>query len=201
MFTEMKKRRYTLKRRAESREATHLRIVEAAALLHETLGPKTTTISAVAEAAGVQRLTVYRHFPDEAALFRACTSHWLAQHPPPEPGQWDTVADPTDRALAALTALYRYYRRTRRMWEQAYADEKDVPALRAPMHEFRAYLVGMADSLARPIDAGANSYAVIATLRHAVHFATWASLSGQGLRDEQAAELAASWIAGAIREN
>jgi hypothetical protein len=33
----------------------------------------------------VQQLTVYRHFSDEAAILRACTQHWLAQHPRPSP--------------------------------------------------------------------------------------------------------------------
>ena len=77
------KRRYTLKDRARSQEDTRRRIVEAAVALHEELGPRATSIAAIAERAGVQRLTVYRHLPDEEALFRACTSHWRAAHPLP----------------------------------------------------------------------------------------------------------------------
>ena len=69
-------------------EETRRRIVEAAAGLHENVGPRDTTISAIAEKAGVQRLTVYRHFPDETELFKACTAHWLALNPPPDPASW-----------------------------------------------------------------------------------------------------------------
>ena len=77
--------------------------------LHEELGPRATTISAIAEEAGVQRLTVYRHFPDETAVFQACTAHWLGLNPPPDPSGWAAIEDPLERLKAALTAFYRYY--------------------------------------------------------------------------------------------
>ncbi len=69
-------RKYELKQRAEKMSETRMRIVEATVELHEKLGPARTTISAIADRAGVQRLTVYRHFPDERSLFRACSGHW-----------------------------------------------------------------------------------------------------------------------------
>jgi len=78
------KRPYQLKKRAMSREETRRKIVEATMHLHEEIGPRATTISAIAERAGVQRLTVYNHFPDETAVFQACTSHWLSLNPPPD---------------------------------------------------------------------------------------------------------------------
>src|SRR3712207_5397895 len=104
-------RKYQLKRRAEKQEETHQRIVEAAVDLHERLGPAQTTISAIAERAGVQRLTVYRHFPDEEAVFRACTSHCRARNPAPDPAGWSAVADPVARLRLALTELYGYFER------------------------------------------------------------------------------------------
>ena len=78
-------REYKKRKRAESEEATRQRIAAAAAELHEHVGPARTTFSAVAERAGVQRATLYRHFPDEDALFEACSSHWSARNPPPDP--------------------------------------------------------------------------------------------------------------------
>src|SRR5262245_61225968 len=108
-------RRYKQSQRALSQEETRARIVEATVALHEDPGPRATTISAIAEKAGVQRLTVYRHFPDEASLFKACSSHWEAQNPPPDPTLWAEIADAHERARTALVALYRYYRRTRGM--------------------------------------------------------------------------------------
>ena len=82
------KRRYRKRRRAELEDETRRRITEAAVELHGTVGPARTTISAVAERAGVQRATLYRHFPDEEALFDACSSHWAAQHPLPDLADW-----------------------------------------------------------------------------------------------------------------
>src|ERR1700704_6593204 len=99
-----------MKRRAESEEATRLRITESAVELHGTLGPARTSISAVAERAGVRRSTVYRHFPDEAALFGACSAHWTAANPPPDIASWKGIADPAERFERALEEMYGYYR-------------------------------------------------------------------------------------------
>jgi AcrR family transcriptional regulator len=82
----MTPRKYELKRRAVHQERTRQRIVEAALELHGTVGPARTTISAIAERAGVRRMTVYRHFPDERALFEACTTHGLRHLPSARPG-------------------------------------------------------------------------------------------------------------------
>ena len=190
----MKKRSYTLKKRAESRETTRARIVAATMALHEELGPKNTTISAVAERAGVQRLTVYRHFPDETALFRACTSQWLVDNPPPDPEQWEALAG-IRRVRAALTVLYGYYRRTRRMWTAAHRDEGEVRALRQPMRKFHDYLDGVAADLTRGIAAtGAKRDRVALTLHHAVQFDTWRSLSARGASDQTIADLVVAWL-------
>src|SRR3712207_9282767 len=81
-------REYKKRKRAEDEAQTKLRITEATMNLHETVGPARTTVSAIAEAAGVQRATVYRHFPDEDALVDACSSHWRTLHPAPDPTPW-----------------------------------------------------------------------------------------------------------------
>src|ERR671915_1215643 len=99
-------RKYEMKRRARRQEETRRRIIEATVELHQTVGMARTTISAIAEKAGVQRLTVYRHFPDERALFHACTGHWRAANPPPEPGPWSQIADPHERLGMALAEVY-----------------------------------------------------------------------------------------------
>ncbi len=196
MFIEMKKRSYTLKKRAESREATRDRIVAATMALHEELGPKNTTISAVADRAGVQRLTVYRHFPDETALFRACTSQWLVDNPPPDPVRWQSATG-VERVRAALAALYGYYRRTQRMWAAAHRDEAEVRALRQPMKKFHDYLGTIAADLAAGIAAGGKQREMAGlTLHHAVRFETWRSLSSQGTTDRTIADLVVAWLSG-----
>src|ERR671925_1066982 len=96
------KRPYRMKRRAELEQQTRLRITESAVALHEELGPARTSISAVAERAGVRRSTVYRHFPDDEALFAACSSHWRAGHAPPDSKPRREVRSPAAGAAALM---------------------------------------------------------------------------------------------------
>ena len=107
-------RKYEKKRRAELEAETRRRITEAAVELHGTVGPARTSISAIAERAGVRRSTVYRHFPDEAALFDACSSHWAAANPVPDMAAWASIDDPDERLRTTLDELYAFYRRTER---------------------------------------------------------------------------------------
>ncbi|MGA8260058.1 MAG: TetR/AcrR family transcriptional regulator [Arenicellales bacterium] len=193
----MAKRRYTKRRRAEQEEDTRKRILEAAVALHGELGPRDTTISAIAERAGVQRLTVYRHFPDDYALFRACTSHWLASNPPPDPDLWAQGGDPRKLTHDGLASLYAYYRQTSYMWRLSYRDYDEVPALQGPMREFEQYLDRIRDRL---FDAWAPSRgraaAVRAVLGHCLRYSTWRSLADEGLGDEGIADLMAAWLDG-----
>src|SRR5215469_2787592 len=105
-------RKYQLHQRAQRQAETRQRIIDAAVELHTTLGPAQTTVSAIAERAGVERPTFYRHFPDEHALLTACSSHYLVTHPLPDPTSWGLIADPQTRLRRALAEVYAYYRRT-----------------------------------------------------------------------------------------
>src|SRR5206468_9311193 len=110
------KRPYRMRRRAELEEQTRRRITESTVALHEELGPAATSIRAIAEHAGVRRSTVYRHFPNEESLFAACSSHWRAANPPPDPGRWSSIADATTRTQTALRDLYAFYAQTQDMY-------------------------------------------------------------------------------------
>jgi AcrR family transcriptional regulator len=193
-----KKRAYRLSARADSQAETRERIVEAAMHLHETLGPAHTPMSAIAERAGVQRLTLYRHFPDEAAMFAACTAHWGAQHPFPDAALWDGIKDPAARAAAALTALYDYYAGTRRMWFVAYRDVGLVKPIQPVIAHADAHLTDVAESLAASFRVkGSTLRHLTVTLRHALAYATWSSLDEQGLDTRGKVALVAQWLAGA----
>ena len=104
-------RSYTLKKRAERQAETRRRIVEAAVDLHSTLGPSATTLSMIAEKAGVQRHTLYAHFPDERSIFMACSGLAHERDPSPTADAWRRIADPTERLTVALTAVYGWYER------------------------------------------------------------------------------------------
>jgi AcrR family transcriptional regulator len=179
-----------MSRRADSVEETRRRIVEAAVALHGTAGPARTTISAVAEQAGVGRLTVYRHFADDHELFRACTSHWLALNPFPDPTAWSAIADPETRLRRALTELYSWYRETGAMMGNFVRDAPLVPALRERLEEWEAYLDAARRALAPGLGAGRRSTTLqLAALAHALDFHAWASLARHGLDDAAAADL------------
>jgi AcrR family transcriptional regulator len=187
-------RRYRQTRRAELQDETRLRITEAAVDLHGTLGPSRTTVSAVAERAGVQRATVYRHFPDERALFAACSSHWRAANPRPDPATWAAIEDLDRRRRAALTELYAYYARTEEMLANLIRDQDRVDAVRSQFAPFWQYLDAVAASLVPP-RAGRR---VRAALRHAVDFRTWQSLTrDNGVSDREAVDLMVALARGA----
>jgi AcrR family transcriptional regulator len=197
-----RKRAYRKRRRAQLEAETRLRITEAAVDLHGSIGPSRTTISAVADRAGVQRATVYRHFADEEALFAACSSHWLAQHPLPDPATWAKIHDPAERLWLALGELYNWYEQGDPMLERTTRDVALVPALQPPMEAFNGWLDAAADTLlrGRP-ERGARRRRVRATLGHALAFETWRSLvRRQGMSQSETIELMQALAAVAARD-
>ncbi len=185
------KRPYRKRQRAELEDRTRLRITESAVALHGSLGPSRTSISAVAQHAGVRRSTVYRHFPDEATLFAACSSHWAAANPPPNLSSWAAIGDPGKRLSLALRELYAHYRRTERMMENILRDEDTVPAVKRTFRGFREYIAAARDVLMGGRKArGRARQRLLAALGHTLAFTTWRSLvREQGLGDRQAADL------------
>jgi AcrR family transcriptional regulator len=169
---------------------TRRRITEAAVELHGTLGPARTTFSAVAARAGVQRLTLYRHFPDETALFEACSSHWMAMNPPPDLAAWRAIADPAGRLRTALGELYAYFDGTADMWERVYRDAPLVPAMEKPFARWCAYLDQARDALAGGLTGrGQRRTAARTALGLALSFSTFATLKQQGASARSAAAL------------
>ena len=187
----MATRTYTKKRRAEQESETRRRIVEAVYALHGEIGPARTTITAIAERAGVERLTVYRHFADEGEIFAACGAHFQEVVPPPDPAGWADVTDPPARLRAALLALYDYYRRAEPNLAKAQRDAAELPALAAVLAPFDRLLEGVRDDLVArwPGSDGARPR-LAAAIGHALRLDTWRSLARvEGLDDAAAADL------------
>jgi len=193
------KRPYRMRRRAQLEEQTRLRITESAVALHGSVGPARTSVTAVAQRAGVRRSTVYRHFPDEVALFQACSSHWMRSNPPPELASWASVKDPADRLKLALEQLYPYYRATEGMLGNILRDESTMPVVEDLMRSFRGFLAATADVLmaGRRLRGGSRRRARGA-IGHALAFSTWHSLAReQGLDDAESAALMCRLVAAA----
>src|SRR5262245_53982977 len=189
------KRRYVLRARAEHVAETRARIVNAIMKLHEEVGPRNTTVSAIAARAGVERLTVYRHFPDDAAMFAACFHRYFELNPPPEPSTWAGEVDPLRRARRGLEDLYLFFARTEPMLRKVYRDVDEFGSLRKIMNQFDAHLRSLGDSLsaAWPRDKAAPRRQAI--LRHATKFATWQSLEAEGVDHKQKVALILQWLA------
>ena len=190
------RRSYRKQRRADLEAETRLRITVSALDLHGTVGPSQTSISAVARRARVRRSTVYRHFPDETALFRACSAHWAAQNPPPDLGVWATIARPNDRLRTALIELYGFYGRTEQMLDNLFRDETTVPVVRQQFSGFRSYLQQARDALmAGRSVRGDVRRRTRGAVGHAVAFSTWKSLvREQRLSNVEAAALMVSAV-------
>jgi len=178
------KRSYRLGRRAEAQAETRRRIIQAAVDLHTTLGPAATSLSAIAERAGVQRHTLYAHFASDGDLFDACSAHWNEQHPFPSPDQWVSIDDPLRRLRRALEDVYGWYREV----EDAVAVlDRDAHLYPEIWQARRQRLARLADALALGLPRRKSLRAAVG---HAVEFDTWRSLARrQGLSDRAAAEL------------
>src|SRR5688500_8925045 len=176
-------RPYRKRARAEQEEATRERITEATVRLHGSVGPARTTVAGIAREAGVQRATVYRHFPDEHALFEACTAHYWAQHPLPDIESWKEVRDPAERLRTGLAGFYDFYEENEAMIEKTNRDRGLVPAMEAPAAAFLGMLAYARDVLVTGRRERGNARRrVEAAIGHALFFPTWQSLARmQGL--------------------
>ena len=165
-----------MKRRAELEAQTRRRITESAVELHGTLGPARTSMSAVAEHAGVRRSTVYRHFPDEAALFGACQPTGRSQ---PAAGPRPLGADrgPGRAPATALGELYAYYRRTEQMLDNLLRDEHAVPLVAERFAAYHQFLATPPTSSPRGRGLRGTPPRTRAAIGHALAFRTWQALA------------------------
>jgi AcrR family transcriptional regulator len=190
----MKKRKYEMKDRARLIEETRERITEATIDLHLKVGPAATQVSEIARRAGVERRTVYNHFPDQESLLQACSQHWRRLHPTPDPASWLAIDDPPTRLHRVLYDLYAWYRETEAMTAKVLRDAETLPPLRKIIDSgLEAYLGRvrsiLADTAAPPSRHRARTEAAVNAV---VDFHFWRSLAPLG--DEAAAELAVGLV-------
>jgi AcrR family transcriptional regulator len=181
--TSSPRRRYEKRARATKEQETRQRILEAALALHGTLGPARTTISAIAERAGVRRATVYRHFPDERSLFLGCSGLSRERNPPPDPALWATIADPAERLEAALDPIYRWYARIEPLLTAVLRDADAMPIIAELQATGRlAYLATVEDGLAAGWGVrGTAARRLRAAIGLALDFHSWQTLHRRGL--------------------
>jgi AcrR family transcriptional regulator len=177
--------RRRLARVGETRE----RITAAAFDLHATIGPSRTTISAIAQHAGVQRHTVYHHFPDLDSLYEACTAHGMRVSGIPQPTDWAAIEDPEARLVRGLSDLFAYYRANERMLATILGDAAATEAPAEP-DLFDRHMARLTETLVEGWDCRDDSRPIlVAVITHAMGFGTWRSLTMAGLSDDQARHL------------
>ncbi len=190
-----RRRRYRKTKRAEEEQHTRARIVNAAEALHGTVGPARTSVSAIAERAGVTRATVYRHFPDDEALLLACSAQWMSRQRLPDPDQWTAHPDPLQRFQAGLTDIYRYYRAGEQMITLIHRDAEAVPPRVAQMRITAEQQ--WIKTLLEPFPTR-HPRRLRAAVAHAAAFSTWRSLCvTQNLSNPLAVELMLGMVAAA----
>ena len=187
-------RTYTLKRRAEQQAETRRRIVEAAVELHGSIGPALTTVSMVAERAGVQRHTFYAHFPDERSLLLACSGLVFERDPLPDAGPWRAIENPRERLNVGLRAIYDWYERNAELSACVLRDA-ERHALVREINELRAgaTMAAYREVLGAGLDAGQR-----ALLQLALSFFTWRTLTRESGLGQDAAVAAMVRAAGAL---
>jgi AcrR family transcriptional regulator len=196
-----KKRKYEMKKRAERQRETRRKIVEATVELHRTQGPANTTVSEIAQRAGVNRLTVYNHFPDITDLLKACSRSWTERHPAPDPTPWAQISDPQRRLRTALTELYGFYARTEPMRGNVLRDAETMPELAALLEgSVVPYLEAVRELLAEGLEVSDDRRRrLFATLKLAIDFHTWRSLErGSGLSRKEAVEVMVEAVRSAV---
>ena len=193
-------RKYELKARAEQQARTRQAIAKAAAELHERLGPASTTVAEIARRAGVSRLTVYKHFPDNSALYPACSAHFLEEHPLPDFQAAMAPEEPLERVRSVLDAVYAgWYREAHPMMRNLQRDRGLDPALDEFMRaNSDAALGGIADALTSGFEASdARAARLRSLIRLALDFWTWERLTSEGLGDDEAAVVMTDAVAAA----
>ncbi len=191
-------RAYTMGARQEAVDETRLRITEATMYLHERVGPRATTVSAIAVEASVTRLTVYRHFPDEESLVSACSAHWRQLHPRPDPESWSKIEDPVERLHTALAETYAWARPAAPMMTMIHRDLETMPDFVGQF--LAADEKARVTALSRGFRArGRAATRLAAALAHALRVGTWESLClDAGLTDQEAIDIMVGAVLAAI---
>jgi AcrR family transcriptional regulator len=192
-------RKYEMKRRAKRMQETRRRITQATVELHQAVGPARTTVSAIAQRAGVQRHTYYAHFPETKDLYQACTAHYLERNPLPEPSRWEEISDPEERLRVALSEVYSYHQGNEAMLTNVLRDMPFDPVLQENNVLLLRHWEAMRETIADAFEAsGEQNYALLGAI--ALESQTWRTLVGQqGLDVDRAVELIVGMVRCLIR--
>ncbi|HUF69580.1 MAG TPA: TetR/AcrR family transcriptional regulator [Longimicrobiales bacterium] len=198
-----RKRTYTKRARAAGEKRTRASIIGATLALWAEAGPAATTISEIARRASVQRLTVYRHFEDDATLAAAAWAAFLDQQPRPDPADWAAIGSQKKRLRRALRNVYAYYTRAGDVLANVLHDAPRVPALEEAVAGHEHWLDGVVATLEpawKPRGGKRDASLPVMLLEHAAMLSTWRSLGRAGLDERGAARFIERCMRGLARK-
>src|SRR6266545_1900111 len=186
----MSPRRYRLDSRAEAAEQTRRRILDAIHALHAEQGIYATTMSHIAERAGVSVGTVYHHFPTyEDAVF-ACAKETAEMLPFPT-AQIFADSSTMDARVRRLTREgFGFYERLPE-YERVRSERWGMPPIAAYVEREENNRLALTREALRPFKVKARLVSTCAAL---LDVAVYGALTRDGLTPAKAAEDVSGFI-------
>jgi AcrR family transcriptional regulator len=187
-----------LDRRAETAEETRRRIVDATHALHVEQGIHATTMTHIANRAGVSVGTVYHHFPTYQDAVLACAAHTAEMVPLPTLEILDGATTLEERVRQLARGVFGFYERLP-AYERVRSERWGMPPIAAYVEQEDSNRLALTREALRPFKVNARLVnACAALLDVAVHGAlTRAGSSSMKAADEVAGFILARLQAGA----
>src|SRR5262245_224787 len=186
----MSPRRYRLDRRAEIAEETRRRIVKATYELHGEQGIHATTMTHIAERAGVSVGTVYHHFPTYQDAVFACSQHADATNPFPTADIFAGLTTMEERVRRLVREIFGFYERLP-AYERIRSERWGMPPIAAHVERAESHRLALVREALRPFKVKPRLIGACAAL---LDIAVYGALTRQGVTPGKAAEDIAGFI-------
>ena len=196
----MSPRRYRSDRRQAGVDETRRRIVGAAVALHAEQGAMATSFAQVAKRADVAVPTVYKHFPNQAALLQSCTGHVFACSPALGPEIYRGLATAEARLAALAKAAFAVHRFQAPWMRRGIHEAALMPDLAKIVDEARSQFRRLVALALEPRFAGRPPAGLVALIEILLGFSAWQRLAEEaGLSQSGAEERAAAALFALLR--
>jgi AcrR family transcriptional regulator len=185
----VKRRTYQLKQRAESAEETRRRLVQATFALHGEQGIAATTMTQIAERAGVGIGTVYHHFPTLDDTIMACGQMVMATYPPPTEVIFAGAATMRERLVRLAHALFDHLDRV--AFDMVRSDRDRLAIVRKFVGEEQEHRIELTRAALAPFAIDRDLIRIAAAL---LDIGVYRALQQVGLSLDEAAETIADVI-------
>jgi AcrR family transcriptional regulator len=186
----MSSRRYRLDRRAETAEQTRRRIVEATHALHAERGIYATSMTQIAQRAGVSVGTVYHHFPTYQDAVFACSQRAAEMFPFPSADIFVGLSTLENRVRRLVRESFGFYERLPE-YERVRSERWGMPPIQAHAEREENNRRALAREALRPFKVAARLVDTCAAL---LDVAVYGALTRNGFTPAKAAEEVSGFI-------